>query len=409
MLKKTLVFTFIFIILFANSSFADDIDEQISDDIFTQEVSIVPSEEPKIYSKSAIVLDRDTKSILYEKNINEKRPMASTTKIMTCIIILENKNLSDTVTISQKAASTGGSRLGLSKNDKITVKDLLYGLMLRSGNDAAVALAEYMSGSIENFAILMNEKACSLGLTNTHFVTPHGLDNDEHYTTAYELALLTNYALNNSTFAKIVNTKNCTININGYAKSIYNTNELLGNLNGVNGVKTGFTGNAGRCLVTSCDRNNFNIITVVLGADTKKIRTSDSINLIEYTYNNFKKINVKNMIEKNFKNWIDFNLDKIVVNKSSVPLRLKLGDCNNYSIVIKKSDECSIYTDIHSVSSLEAPILQDTKIGVLEVKDNNNTCLSIDILVSNTVYRKNCFDYYKYFLSNLNNYLKINV
>ena len=163
--------------------------------------------ESKINSRSAVVIDRNTNTILYGKNENEKRKMASTTKIMTATIIIENCNLNDIVTISKKSASTGGSRLGLKTGDKVSVKDLLYGLMMRSGNDSAVALAEYCSGSVSNFAEKMNLKAAELGLTNTHFETPHGLDSNEHYTTSYELAILTNYALNNPTFRKIVGRK----------------------------------------------------------------------------------------------------------------------------------------------------------------------------------------------------------
>ena len=208
--------------------------------------------------------------------------MASTTKIMTCIIVLENGNLNDIVEVSKKSAGTGGSRLGLKTGDKITVKDLLYGLMLCSGNDAAVALAEHVGGSIEDFSKLMNDKAAKLNLENTHFVTPHGLDNDEHYTTAYELALLSNYALKNKDFAQIVGTKSYTVTINNYTKTLSNTNELLGTLNGIYGIKTGFTNGANRCLVTACKRGNMDIICVVLGADTKNFRTKDSIKLIEY-------------------------------------------------------------------------------------------------------------------------------
>ena len=144
----------------------------------------------------------------------------------------------------------------------------------------------------------MNKKAEELGLKNTHFVTPHGLDDNEHYTTAYELAVLTDYALKNEKFAQIVNTKTCTINVNGMPRQITNTNELLGNLNGVNGVKTGFTGNAMRCLVTSCTRNGNQIITVVLGADTKNKRTEDSIKLIEYAFSNYERINLEVSVRK---------------------------------------------------------------------------------------------------------------
>ena len=147
-------------------------------------------------------------TVLYGKNENNKVKMASTTKIMTATIVIENCDLNETVTVSKKAGGTGGSRLGIKAGDKISVNDLLYGLMLCSGNDTAVALAEHVGGSVDGFANMMNAKAKELGLNNSHFVTPHGLDKDEHYTTAYELALLTDYALRNETFAKIVATRN---------------------------------------------------------------------------------------------------------------------------------------------------------------------------------------------------------
>ena len=171
-------------------------------------------------------------------------------------------------------------------------------LCLNLGNDAAVSLAEFIGGDLNNFSNLMNYKANELGLKNTHFVTPHGLDNENHYSTAFDLAILTDYALQNEKFAEIVNTKVYTININRVNRTISNTNELLGNLNGVNGVKTGFTANAMRCLITSCTRDDNQIITVVLGADTKKDRTSDSIKLIEYTYKNIDSVEEFNIIEE---------------------------------------------------------------------------------------------------------------
>ena len=216
---------------------------------------------------------------------------------MTSIVVLENANLQDIVIINKKAAGTGGSRLGLKVNDKITVHDLLYGLMLKSGNDAAVALAIHVGGSVEGFAKMMNEKAKELGCTNSHFVTPHGLDQSEHYTTAYELAYMADYALKIPKFKEIVGTKNYTITINNQPRVISNTNELLGNLNGVYGIKTGFTNGAGRCLVTACKRGELDIITVVLGANTKKIRTQDSIKLIEYAYKNYQVVDIEKIVQ----------------------------------------------------------------------------------------------------------------
>ena len=290
--KKVLYISVIFILIFnmIGIVYADDeLEELLENEELNESISVSneSTDEPIINSRIGVIYDRKSGRVIWGKNDNKRVAMASTTKIMTCIIVLENANLNEEVTVSSRAAGTGGSRLELKKGDKITIHDLLYGLMLRSGNDAAVALAEHVGGDKEGFAKLMNNKAKELGLKDTHFVTPHGLDNPEHYTTAYELAQITDYALKNETFAKIVNTKDYTISINGYSKGLTNTNELLGYLQGVNGVKTGFTNNAGRCLVTSVNRNNFEIITVVLGADTKKIRTADSIKLIEYAYKNY--------------------------------------------------------------------------------------------------------------------------
>ena len=257
--------------------YADDEEHDFSNDFYPVTSSTIDTNNiaPTINSRAAIVYERSSGTILYSKSENEKRKMASTTKIMTAIVVLEHSNLSDIVTVSAKAASTGGSRLGLHSDDKISIHDLLYGLLLCSGNDAAIALAESVGGDVENFANLMNQKANDLGLNSTHFITPHGLDNDEHYTTAYELAIITDYALKNDIFCSLVGTKTHTILINNQPKTLSNTNELLGNLNGVYGVKTGFTNGANRCLVTSTKRGNMDLICIVLGADTKKDRTKD--------------------------------------------------------------------------------------------------------------------------------------
>ena len=245
---KLLIIEVVFIFLFSYiSTFADDLDNSTDLLDVSKELNVLNYVETSssgtstlnLNTRSCIVLDRLSKKILYGKNEYNKVKMASTTKIMTATIIIENCNLEETVEVSKKAANTGGSRLGLKTGDKITIKDLLYGLMLRSGNDAAVALAEVCAGSIVDFSNLMNKKANELGLVNTHFESPHGLDSDGHYTTAYELALLSDYALKNKTFLQIVGTYNYTISINGHPKSLTNTNELLGNLNGVYGIKTG--------------------------------------------------------------------------------------------------------------------------------------------------------------------------
>lgn len=353
-------------------SFCDDIDDELID-VNSDILSCSTTNEPEIKmpdtnSRACVVIDRNTNTILYGKNENQKRKMASTTKIMTSTIIIENCDLNDTIEISKKAAGTGGSRLGLKIGDKITVRDLLYGLMLRSGNDAAVALAEYAGGSIEGFAELMNKKASELGLTNTHFETPHGLDSDGHYTTAYELAILSNYALNNATFAQIVGTKEYTITINGSPKQLSNTNELLGNFEGVYGIKTGFTNGANRCLVTACKREDMDIICVVLGADTKKFRTQDSIKLINYIFNNFKPVNIKELIEDKFNKWKKSNLDKIIINKSVTKnIDLKIENIDKPIIPIRKDLIDSINININLPLNFEAPISANTQLGNINI------------------------------------------
>ena len=344
------------------------------------------SEKPVLNSRAAIVIDRNSKTILFGKNENEKRKMASTTKIMTAILVIEHSDLSQLVSVSSKAAGTGGSRLGLHTDDKISIENLLYGLLLCSGNDAAVALAETIAGDLPNFAQLMNSKASELGLVSTHFITPHGLDNDEHYTTAYELALIADYALQNDTFRKIVGSQSHTIVINNYPKNISNTNELLGYLEGVYGIKTGFTNGANRCLVTSVKRGNIDIICVVLGADTKKDRTKDSISLINYIYNNFESINIKEKILSEFNNWklcnnASFNVEKGISNN----LNIVLEDLNFEYLPIKRSefDNCCIY--IYCDNNFQTPLLKDSIIGYLTVSINDKNIISLNILNNSTI------------------------
>lgn len=346
-------------------------------------------------ARSAIILDRTSKNILYGKNEYRKVKMASTTKIMTAIVILENCDLSQTVQVSKKAAGTGGSRLGLKANDKITVNDLLYGLLLCSGNDAAVCLAEVCSGSVKDFSDLMNSKAEELGLKNSHFETPHGLDSDEHYTTAYELALLTNYALENPTFKKMVGTKTYTVTINGYPKNLSNTNELLGNLNGVYGVKTGFTNGANRCLVTACKRDNMDIICVVLGCDTKKFRTSDSIKLIEYAFKNYEYVNIKNIIDEKFLIWKEENLNNVNIAKGvNSNLSIKYSDLENPIIPMKKEEISSLEVNFKLNFPLEAPITINDKVGTITVVSNGIPIIECDILSDCEIKRKNVFYYF---------------
>ena len=394
------------ILLIGNSIvFADIEDEEEIVNIEEIENQVVETasnatDEPKLDARIGLIFDRSSKRILYEKNGLKQVPMASTTKIMTSIVVLENANLSDVVTVDKKAAGTGGSRLGLSTNDKITVHDLLYGLMLRSGNDAAVALAMHVGGSVEGFAKMMNQKAKEMGWNNSHFVTPHGLDEKEHYTTAYELACMADYALEIPKFKEIVGTKTYYITINGQSRLIYNTHELLGNLNGVYGVKTGFTNGAGRCLVTACKRGNLDIITVVLGADTKTIRTKDSIKLIEYAYQNYEIIDIGTIVKEQFEKWQQLNEKRIYINKGKMnELTTKIEELSYPKIAIKSTQKDNITVNINCLYYFEAPVEQDRVMGKAEIKVGDEIIDTLDIINEKEIEKKEVLDYFMEFLA----------
>lgn len=257
----------------------------------------------------------------------------------------------------------------------------------------------------------MNNKAHELNLTNTNFETPHGLDSDNHYTTAYELAILSNYALNNKTFSQIVGTKNYTVTINGYPKNLSNTNELLGNLEGVYGIKTGFTNGANRCLVTACKRNDIDIICVVLGADTKKFRTQDSIKLINYIFDNFQTVNIEELVYNEFTNWQNINLNEFVINKgTSQKIELVLDGSNISYLPIRKDLINSLEIVINSEKIFEAPLYQNTEIGSIKIICDKITIEDIKIRTASTVNKKSPFNYFLYFIKNINNlgtFLKI--
>ena len=353
-----------------------------------------------ISSRIALVYDRASGKILYEKNGKKQTPMASTTKIMTAIVVLENAKLTDTVVVNAKAATIGGSRLGLKKGDKITVNDLLYGLMLRSGNDAAVALAIQVAGSIEKFADMMNKKALELGLKNSHFVVPHGLDNKEHYTTAYELAQMADYALKIDKFKEIVGTKSATIYIDGNAKKINNTNNLLGSISGVYGVKTGFTNGAGRCLVSACKRDNLDIITVVIGADTNNIRSKDTVKLIEYIYKEYEIVNIKDIVNRKFENWKSINENRIYVNKGTKnKVELYLEEMPYEKMAVKKDKKSKIDIIPTAIYYFEAPIEKNKIVGNIKLVVNSEVLEILNIYTKEKIEKKEIAQYFAEIIS----------
>ena len=395
--KILIIFTIISCVSFP--CFAVDEDDYEELDYVWLEEEINKAKEAEninINSRYAVVYDRTSKTVIWGKDEAREVPMASTTKIMTAIVMLENvSNLKEEIVVCKKAAGIGGSRLGLKTNDKITYEDLLYGLLLCSGNDAATQIAISVGGSVEGFAELMNNKAKQMGLEHSHFVTPHGLDSSEHYTTAYELAIMADYALNIEEFAKIVSTKSYTVTINGIPRTIGNTNELLGNLNGVYGVKTGFTNGAGRCLVTSVSRNGFDIIVVVLGADTKKFRTSDSIKLIEYTYKNYELVNLEQIVKEEFQSWKKINEKRIRIYKGvKTKVQTTLGEINYKLYPIAKTKAKDIWIDMNFKDYFEAPVEEGTKIGKMIVGINTTEIMEVEIFNQNKIGRKRVLDYF---------------
>lgn len=245
-----------------------------------------------LYAGSAVLMDAMTGRVLYEKNGYEQMAMASTTKIMTCIIALEYGNLNEIVTASAYAASMPEVKLGLRNGEQFLLRDLLYSLMLESHNDVAVAIAEHVAGSVEAFAALMNQKARDIGAYNTNFVTPNGLDATGHYTTAADLALIGAYAIQNSKFIEITNTASYTFSNNAGTRSfnVSNKNSFLNQMEGAFGIKTGYTGKAGYCFVGALKRDGKILISVVLASGwppNKTNKWSDTKKLMNYGLSNY--------------------------------------------------------------------------------------------------------------------------
>lgn len=254
----------------ANAFIEDDIDSDYETLDIVEDVSdisledINPNKPLRVSARNAIALDAKTKEVLWDQNGYEIVPMASTTKILTCLIAINYGNLERKVTISKNAASIRGSTVGFRSGEEVTMRELLFGLMFRSGNDAAIAIAEDIGGSIEGFSNIMNDFAKSLGILDSHFESPHGLDSAKHYSSAYDLAILTSKAMEYPEFRECVGEKTISKDKYNFTRDYTNINKILHRIPEANGVKTGYTGGAGKCLVSSVNHNGRNIIIVVL-------------------------------------------------------------------------------------------------------------------------------------------------
>lgn len=350
-----------------------------------------------IYSPNALLYDVTYDKILYEKNINERIPNASTTKILTAIVAYENSNMEDIVEVSTKAASIGGSKINLRKGDKVKMDSLMKGLLMSSGNDAAIAIAEHVGGSVEGFCSLMNKRAVELGATNTNFTTPHGLDNEEHYTTLSDLLIFSKYFIQIPYLMEIANTEQTIIKINNYEKELRSTNEMLLLYDCVNGIKTGYTSKAGRCLITSIESGDRNLITMVLGCETKKQRTEETIKLISYGYDNFEVVDILEKMQRVF----DMRVRKAVKDK------YKLEINGNRKVLLGKNEKNDIQYEYEISELLTAPIEKGSLIGEIRVLLKGNIISKLQIKVPHTIERKNILNYFLEIFQNQNSYLEI--
>jgi D-alanyl-D-alanine carboxypeptidase len=247
-------------------------------------------------ARYAIAMDAKSKQVLYEKNGYNITPMASTTKIITALVAINYGNLDEEVTISPKATSIRGSRVGYRAGEKITLRELVYGLMLKSGNDAAIAIAEHLGGSIEGFSIMMNNMAKNIGLLDSSFESPHGLDSQNHYTTAYDLALVTSKAMENEFFREVVGVKEITKDKYNFTRDYRNINKILWAIPNANGVKTGYTGQAGKCLVTSVNHEGRDVIIVLINCTPRWKVTEDIYKYVKENYD-FKEEAIEDLIK----------------------------------------------------------------------------------------------------------------
>lgn len=354
-----------------------------------------------IYSPSCVLIEANSGKILYEKNSNQVRYPASTTKIMTAILVLENCELTDVATVSRNAIHSippDYVLCNIKEGEELTIEQLLNVLLIPSANDAAVVLAEHISGSVSKFSDLMNEKAKEIGCKNTHFVNPNGIHNKNHVSTAYDLALIGRYAMKNDTFRRIVKKTQYTLPAtNKYSKTdrtFKTTNDLLIKNTSKSksnyyypdaiGVKTGYTGDAGNCLVASAKRNNMEVISVVLGANFTKEGLSekslDSITLLDYAFDHYA---IQTLQEKNSV------LQEVEVNSATKETKnLKVLVKDNIETLVEKNASTETLNPEITIDKLTAPISSGSKVGTI-IYTIDGKSYSSDLIAGSSVLPSN--------------------
>ena len=338
-----------------------------------------------IASKYAVVIDFDTGRVLYEKNAYEKSAMASLTKMMTSILLVENCKMDELIEVPAEATWIGGSEVGLKKGDKVSTKSLLYGMMLPSGNDAAYTAGLHVGGTIDNFAKMMIKKAKEIGAVNTSFANPHGLDNENHYSTAYDMALITRYALHNKYINEAVKTKTATLNFGSVTKTLSNTNRLLKQYSNIDGVKTGFTNNADRCVIASQTQDGQRFISVILGATNTDDRFNNAKQILDECFKRYKKKDISNLL--------NFYIN-IPANKANVSsYERKISD--SLSLPLTDEEYKKIYIKQDIIKSIEPPMEIGTKIGQIKLFVGEEEIYNKDILLEENIYKKTFLNYLK--------------
>lgn len=345
--------------------------------------SVMPINSYANSAHSAIVMEVKTGRILYSKNINSKKAMASTTKILTALVALENGDLEEYVKIPKEAVGVEGSSIYLRNDEKVKLKDLLYGLMLRSGNDSAVAIAHHIAGSVEEFCKMMNKKAKNIGAVNSNFMNPHGLHHKDHYTTAYDLGLISREALLNEDFKKIVSSKRWIAEREGY-NAFYNKNKTLAQFKGGDGVKTGYTKAAGRCLVTSATRNDMQVLCVVLNDPNW---FNDCYSLMNRAFNNYSAYKV---MEKD-SDAKSFSVNKGKIEKSYMTIK------EDIIIPVKEEEKSKIKIVFESNENVEAPVQKGQKLGKAKVYIADKLMVTADLYAKESIEKRKLIDIIKKF------------
>ena len=354
-------------------------------------------------AKSAIMIEASTGKIIYEKNADEQLSIASMTKMMTMLLIMENienENLKwdEIITTSEHASSMGGSQIFLEVGEQMTVEDLVKGISIASGNDAAVAMAERIGGTEANFVKMMNDKAKSLGLKNTNFQNACGLDTDNHYSSARDMALIAKELVKYEKILEYTGTYEDYLRKNtDNSFWLVNTNKLVRYYQGVDGLKTGYTSDAGYCITTTAKRNGMRLITVVIGEPTSAIRNSETTTMLDYGFNNY---HLDMILSKDYvisKEKVDLgekNTVEVIPKEDITILNTKTGTKRNVTYKIE-------------LKNIKAPLKEGDKVGIIKILEDNRVIMTIDAVAKNNIKKLNIITaYYRELLSIIKGDLK---